>query len=153
VRRDFSTGDVIPINKELKMGVKRILIAEDDHEVLNLLSILATKEGFSVVCVSDGIGLLTAMEKDDFDLIITDLMMVNLDGMAAIDILKKRGYTIPVIALTGRTHQETKDFEGKFDKIFRKPCNFRDLINYANSLIDRSEQLTTSFKIRPMCAP
>jgi DNA-binding response OmpR family regulator len=120
------------------MDAKRILIAEDDHEVLQLLSIIATKEGYSVVCVNDGIGLLTTIEKHRFDLIITDLMMVNLDGVSAIDILKKRGSTIPVIALTGRTHQETNNIEDKFDKIFRKPCNFKELFNYVNTVIDSS---------------
>jgi DNA-binding response OmpR family regulator len=117
------------------MTTKRILIADDDHEVLQLLSIMAIKEGYVVSGVKDGIDLLSTFEKEKFDLIITDLLMVNLNGASAIEILKMQGSTVPVVALTGRTHQETQYVEDKFVKVFRKPCNFKELFKYVNSVI------------------
>jgi CheY-like chemotaxis protein len=57
------------------MATKRILIADDDHEVLQLLSIMAIKEGYVVSGVKDGIDLLSTFEKEKFDLIITDLLI------------------------------------------------------------------------------
>ena len=110
------------------MTAKRILIADDDHEVLQLLSTMAIKEGYVVSGVTDGIDLLSTFEKDKFDLIITDLLMVNLNGASAIEILKMQGSTVPVVALTGRTHQETQYVEDTFVRSISQTLQFQRVV-------------------------
>lgn len=117
------------------MTKKRILIADDDSDFLQLLSIKALKEGFDVVGVKDGIELLHEFEKNSYDLIITDLMMENLNGASAIEILKLLGCSIPVVALTAKSQSEVQAVKDTFIKIFRKPCSFKDLFRYVSSVI------------------
>lgn len=114
---------------------KRILIADDDTSFLQLLAIKAIKEGYDVVGVQDGIELLHKFEHDKFDLIITDLMMSHLNGASAVEILKLHGCTIPVVALTAKDRHEIHAVTDSFTKIFHKPCSFKELFSYVNSII------------------
>ena len=112
---------------------KRILIAEDEPETRKLLSSIATKHGYDVRAVSDGVDLLTVAADEKFDVIITDLMMPNLNGASAAEIMKMQGNTTPVIALTALT-QDISAVQDKFSKIYYKPCNVKELFKYVDSL-------------------
>ena len=116
---------------------KRILIAEDDPASREIITVLTRNQGYEVVAVTDGVELLTAFANERFDLIITDLMMMNLNGVSASDIMNKQGNTIPVIALTALTPEDTHLFQDKFNKIYHKPCNYKDLFEYVESLIGK----------------
>ena len=54
---------------------KRILIAEDDVETKGLLALIATRHGYNVATVSDGVELLAIVANEKFDVIITDIKM------------------------------------------------------------------------------
>ena len=58
----------------------KILIAEDDRELRQLFQHVLVKNGYMVKGVSDGKEALEAMENDYFDLIISDIMMPEMDG-------------------------------------------------------------------------
>ena len=58
----------------------KILIAEDDRELRQLFQHILLKNGYTVKGVSDGQEALNALEKDYYDLIISDIMMPNMDG-------------------------------------------------------------------------
>jgi CheY-like chemotaxis protein len=59
----------------------RILIAEDDAEMLELLSRVLREEGFRVLTASDGHQALVRIEEGDFDLVLSDVRMPGPDGM------------------------------------------------------------------------
>lgn len=116
---------------------KRILIAEDELETRAILTSIATMHGYDVVSVTDGVDLLTIAANEKFDVIITDLMMVNLNGASATEIMKMQGNTTPVIALTALSPQEMSLVQDKFTRIFHKPCDVRELFGYVESLIGK----------------
>jgi CheY-like chemotaxis protein len=116
---------------------KRILIAEDNQGSRELITIHARSHGYEVVAVTDGVDLLTASAKEQFDLIITDLKMDNLDGASATEIIKMQSNTVPIIALTAISLKEMHLVEDKFTKIFHKPTNYKDLFEYVESLIGK----------------
>jgi CheY-like chemotaxis protein len=116
---------------------KRILIAEDNPADRELIFVLAKNQGYEVVAINDGVDLLTISTNERFDLIITDLMMPNLSGVSATDIMNMLGNTTPVIALTALSPEETHLLQDKFTKIFHKPCNYKDLFEYVESLIGK----------------
>ena len=58
----------------------KILIAEDDRELRQLFQHVLLKNGYTVKGVADGQEALDALEKDYYDLIISDIMMPNMDG-------------------------------------------------------------------------
>jgi DNA-binding response OmpR family regulator len=116
---------------------KRILIAEDDPGSRELITIYANFHGYEVVAVTDGVDLLATSVNEQFDIIITDLKMDNLDGASATEIMKMQGNTVPVIALTALSPKDTHLVEDKFDNIFYKPCNYKELFVYVESLIGK----------------
>jgi len=116
---------------------KRILIAEDNPAHRELIMIHARNQGYEVVAVTDGVDLLTISSHERFDLIITDLKMDNLDGASATEIMKMQGNTVPIIALTALSPNEIHLVEDKFTKIYHKPCDYKELFEYVESLIGK----------------
>jgi len=116
---------------------KRILIAEDELETRELLSSIAKIHGYEVKAVTDGVDLLTIVADEKFDVIITDLMMPNLNGASAAEIMKMQGNTTPVIALTAASYHDLSAVQDKFTKIYYKPCDIKELFDYVESLTAR----------------
>ena len=116
---------------------KRILIAEDNPAHSEIIFMFAKRKGYEVVVIDDGVELLTLFKNERFDLIITDLMMPNLNGVSATDIMNMLGNTIPVIALTALSQKDTLLYQDNFTKIFHKPCNYTELFEYVESLIGK----------------
>jgi len=116
---------------------KRILIAEDDESSRELITIRAINKGYEVVTVTNGFDLLAMTAKEKFDLVITDLLMPDLDGTSATEIIKLQRDKTPVIALTALSHHDVLHLQSTFTKIFHKPCNYKDLFEYVESLIGK----------------
>jgi DNA-binding response OmpR family regulator len=115
---------------------KRILIAEDDFEINALLTSIATRYGYEVVSVADGVEVLSIAAQEKFDVIITDVKMPNLDGASASEAMKMQGDVTPVIALTALSPQEMELGLDKFIKVFYKPYDVRKLFSYVKTLIE-----------------
>jgi CheY-like chemotaxis protein len=114
---------------------KRILIAEDQISTREALTKLAIMRGYEVVAVTNGVELLAIAENQRFDLVITDLVMPDLNGASATEIMKLQGNTTPVIALTGLSHHDVRNVETSFTKIFHKPIKVDKLFEYIESLL------------------
>jgi DNA-binding response OmpR family regulator len=82
----------------------RILLAEDEQQIGDMVAFKLTNSGHEVVRVVDGEAALTAAERDRPDVIILDVMMPLVDGFAVLGRLKANPdlRTIPVIMLTAR---------------------------------------------------
>ena len=79
-------------------------------------------------------------EKQGFDLIITDIVMPNISGLAIISIVKKKCPGIPVIAITGwGEHPETLAVEAQADLVLEKPFELNELDDVIKDLISRKK--------------
>ena len=80
---------------------RTILIADDEKDIIDLLSYNLSKNGYNIISASDGSEVLLKVNPT-IDLIILDIMMPKLDGYELCDILKKNPTTkgIPIIFLT-----------------------------------------------------
>lgn len=108
----------------------KILIIDDNEEVLNVLYNFFRKKKYDVASASNGLdGLkLFEAEKDGFDLVITDLVMPNISGVAIITIVKRKYPDMPVIAITGwGEHPEALAIESHADLVFKKPFELPEL--------------------------
>lgn len=83
---------------------KTVLLVEDDLNNLKLLHIALTKEGYVMAVAGNGFEALAILEKNAPDLIITDIMMPELDGLALLRAIQFRPETkgIPVIILSAK---------------------------------------------------
>ena len=89
-------------------NMAKILVIDDEEEVVNLYKDFLSKKGFNVLTATDGADGLSIAQKEIPDLILLDVMMPNMDGGEIAQNLLKRPSTrrIPVIFLTGIITQE-----------------------------------------------
>ena len=78
----------------------RILFAEDDSMLRIMTQRILEKRGAQVTAVEDGQKALNAYDPNEFDLVLTDLMMPNLDGLGLVKAVREQGGTTPIVAVT-----------------------------------------------------
>ena len=121
-------------------ALARLLIIEDNEEVLRSLKKYFTKKNYDVVTASNGLDGLKAYENDPsgFDLIITDLVMPNISGVAIISLVKKKSPATPVIAITGwGEHPEALATEAQADLVLEKPIELDKMDKFINDLLNK----------------
>jgi DNA-binding response OmpR family regulator len=114
---------------------KRILVAEDDLETNRLITLIATRKGYEVYSVDNGMELMAIVAENRFDVIITDIKMPFHNGAYAVETIKLNGNTTPVIALTAFRSNDLDHAKDHFVKIFYKPCDVKELFEYVESLL------------------
>ncbi|MCT6699816.1 response regulator [Rheinheimera sp. 4Y26] len=81
----------------------RVLLAEDQADTRQLLQRMLQHAGIEVLAVENGEQLVEAALMDDFDLVLSDIQMPKMDGVAAIKLLRAAGIDTPCVALTANT--------------------------------------------------
>lgn len=113
------------------MSSKRILIADNDEELLNLLTFFLAKLGFQVVAVSDGQAALVEARKGGFDLILLDVMMPELDGYHAAAEISALGTDSPpkILIMTSRDLASERGIAvtSGADAVIQKPFKLADI--------------------------
>ncbi len=118
----------------------KLLIIDDAEEILSALTNFFTQKEYSVVSAANGLDGLKHIEAKDaaFDLIITDLVLPNISGVAIISIVKKRFPDTPVIAITGwGEHPESLAKEAHADYVLEKPFKLPELEQLVEKLLNR----------------
>jgi len=94
--------------QEIEEKGKMILVVEDDVDSRNLMSRYLTNAGYMVTLAEDGAAALLDIGKKDFDLIISDVNMPNLDGFSLMNTIKQKGIKTPVIFVTSLSDSENE---------------------------------------------
>jgi DNA-binding response OmpR family regulator len=118
----------------------KILVADDDKEIVELLSIYLNNEGYEPVKVHDGEAAINAVRKDpEIELLILDIMMPHMDGMRVVKELRKFSQ-IPVIFLTAKTDDMDKirGLVAGADDYVTKPFNPLEIMARIKSILRRS---------------
>ena len=118
---------------------RKILLIDDNEEILVTLGNFLSKHGYRVTSAINGLeGLrLAETEGDGFDLVITDLVMPNISGVAVTSIVKKKNPRLPVIAITGYGEQPgALAREVNADAVFEKPFQPGNLLAKIKELLD-----------------
>jgi DNA-binding NtrC family response regulator len=116
----------------------RILVIDDNEEILVSLKSFLIKKGYEVVTASNGLDALKLLEAAtvDFDLVVTDLVMPNISGVAVTAIIKKQNLKMPVIAITGYGEQpEALAREVHADVVMEKPFKLDALEDHISRLL------------------
>lgn len=89
------------------MTDKKILVADDESHILNVVSLKLRNAGFTVVTARDGDELVELARRERPDLLITDYHMPGRDGLAACRALRAEGVCVPAILLSARGYNLT----------------------------------------------
>jgi CheY-like chemotaxis protein len=86
------------------MPPSRILVVDDEENVRDVTRLLLEMSGHTVVCVEDGHGALREISAHPYDVVITDMLMPEMDGVELVNELKRRHSPLRIIAMSGGGH-------------------------------------------------
>lgn len=118
-----------------------VLIADDEAQIRDILSIYFKKEGFKVIEAADGAEALMQTQSAKPDIIILDIMMPVLDGLEVCKQVRKVS-DVPIIMLTARDEDDDRilGLEIGADDYITKPFNAREVVARVNAVLRRSGQ-------------
>jgi DNA-binding response OmpR family regulator len=113
-----------------------VLVIEDDRDVLSTLIRNLTLMGYEVITARDGMEGIKKLNSENFDLVITDIVMPYVSGLGLVTMLKEKKPSIPVIAITGYGKEpETAALEKKADLVLAKPIRMSALNEEIHKLL------------------
>ena len=133
------------------MGNMKILVVDDEPDIVELVTYNLRKEGFDVSSASDGEEALAKIRKEKFDFIILDLMLPGIQGMEICRVLRNDPITrnIPIIMLTAKGEEIDKilGLEMGADDYMTKPFSPRELLTRIKTVMRRTSEKTADAKV------
>jgi len=138
------------------MNANKILLVDDENDILEFLSYVLRKENFEVFTASDGKqGIAKALEEIP-DLILLDVMMPHMDGIATCEELRKHDSLqhtiIAFLTARGEDYSQIAGFEAGGDDYITKPIRPKVLVSRINALLKRRSQSIAFAPAQPTSA-
>jgi len=119
-----------------------ILVVDDDPSILEFLRAALVREGHEELTAFNGEEGILAIQKNDFDLIITDQMMPRLDGNELLRWIRRNCSDVPVIMISGVVNEpdvfEADGSKIKPDYFFTKPFDIPEFLRAVHKLLDKA---------------
>lgn len=156
VEGETAESEYVPIQPKDRAGIK-VLLAEDNPVNQKLALINLTKLGFSVEAANNGKEVIDAIAAKKFDIILMDCQMPVLDGYEATKILRDKGESLPIIALTAHAMAGDREMcllAGMNDYIAKpfNPKKLAEILDYWSRKVSRTltvQSLATSNHTHP----
>lgn len=119
----------------------QILVVEDDASLRRLMSAALKQNGYQPFTANDGLEALDMLDKTNIDLIISDIMMPNMDGYELTRQLRRANYECPILMVTAKESFEDKQqgFSAGTDDYMVKPIDINEMILRVGALLRRSK--------------
>lgn len=119
---------------------KRVLVVDDDPPTVRMIQLALEREGMDVATAANGAECLLAVESDQPDLVILDVMMPVLDGFETLRVLREKEETkhLPVIMLTARREDRDvlRGWMSGVDLYLTKPFQMDELVTAASRILE-----------------
>ncbi len=118
-----------------------VLIVDDEPQVRHIVATYLERDGFLVRTAEDGEGALAAIKARRPDVLVLDLMLPKLDGLAVLQRLREDGDDVPVIVLSakGSEHERVAGLELGADDYLAKPASPREIAARVRAVLRRSK--------------
>lgn len=125
--------------------IASILLVDDEENLQDTLKLNFEMEGFSVTSALTGPEALEAISNEHFDLIILDVMLPELDGIAVCENIRLTNPEIPILMLSARNQSTDRILGLKkgADDYLTKPFNLEELLLRVNKLINKSRKISS----------
>ncbi len=126
----------------------QILLVEDYANIRILMAARLEQAGYKVIQAADGQEALAIIASEQIDLMISDLMMPNLDGFELIENLRSAGYEMPILVVTAkeRFEDKAKGFQLGTDDYMVKPIDMNEMLLRVAALLRRA-RITNEHKL------
>ena len=129
----------------------RVLVADDDQAIRQLVCTIIKREGLEVDCVADGAEAIEMLREHDYSVLLVDLMMPRVDGFGVIEYVKNHpaAQKPVVLVITAYADQKFKEVDPTIvTGVVRKPFEVADLGNLVRLCVDGYDQVirTESFE-------
>jgi len=115
---------------------KTLFIIEDDNHVLSMMQNYFEYLGYTIITASNGMDGLKLAESEQYDLVITDIVMPYVSGVGIITVIKEKTPDLPVIAITAYgKNPERLAAEKQADVVLRKPFEMEKLKDHVIKLL------------------
>ena len=120
-----------------------ILLVEDEENLHEALKLNLELEGYDVTSAMDGAAALKALQSEYFDLIILDVMLPEMDGIAVTETVRISNNEVPILILSARNSSADRVLGLKkgADDYLTKPFNLEELLLRVNKLIHKNKKL------------
>ncbi|MEL7542266.1 MAG: response regulator [Pseudomonadota bacterium] len=117
--------------------LQRILLAEDDTSMRGFLERALQRAGYDVVAFSNGVDALACAEREPFTLLLTDIVMPEMDGIELARLASEHDPDLKIMFITGfaAVTLNTEDRTPSDAKVLSKPFHLRDLVNEVDMLL------------------
>ncbi len=118
----------------------KILVVDDDEFTAQALTSFLEEQNYAVEMVHDGEAAWDLVQAFDYDLILLDVILPKLDGIAFCQRVRKYGYQMPILLLTGKnsSHEKAVGLDAGADDYLVKPCDPEELVARVRALLRRS---------------
>jgi len=125
------------VSKIASKNLIRLLLVDDEEGFVSVLSKRMRKRGFAVSEANSGSKAIQILRKRDFDVVVLDLKMEDMDGIGVLKIFKKMVPDLPVIMLTGHGSEEAsrEGLELGAADYLTKPCELEELISKIHDVV------------------
>ena len=118
-----------------------ILVVEDDAALRKMMQSVLQRNGYRTLLAEDGEAALAVLEREQADLIITDIMMPNMDGYELTELLRQSNYNMPILMVTVKESYTDKHrgFSAGIDDYMVKPIDINEMILRVRALLRRAQ--------------
>ncbi len=118
-----------------------IMVVEDDKELRDLFCCVLSDNGYTPFPACNGSEAFSIIENTHIDLVISDIMMPEMDGYELVDTLRKTDHTMPVLIITAKEAAEDKKraFQAGTDDYMVKPIDVNEMIWRVEALLRRGQ--------------
>jgi len=119
------------------MAGARVLVVDDEAKIVELLSQYLKRAGYQVLAAFDGVQALAEARSAQPDLLILDVMLPGMDGLAVCRALRDEGNHVPIIMLSARAFEEDRvvALDLGADAYVTKPFSFRELVDRVHAIL------------------
>lgn len=132
----------------------KILVIDDEAGVRDLVCDALSMSDFQSTQAADGLEALSLLRREKFDLLVLDINMPKLDGLALLEKLRNEGLAIPVLMLSARADKSdiNQGLRLGADDYLTKPFSIEELVLRVKAILRRSKSETTEVKMLS-CGP
>lgn len=130
----------------------KLLIVDDEEKIREMIGKYALHEGHEVVMACDGKQALDRYKNEDFDLVILDVMMPEMDGFETLKQMKEIK-DVPCIFLTamGQEYDRIYGFDIGAEDYVTKPFSPKELMMRIKVILKRDNKITNTLKVKGLC--